>query len=776
MKILSKILTAALVLSMFAGITAFAKTYPDVDSDADYAEAVNAISDLGIAVGDDKGNFNADKTLTRAEGTAFVLRLLGLEEAAKAAAGTATAFSDVPANHWAAGYVSVVAANGIVSGMGDGTFAPNNPLTYAQIVRMLVSALGYESLAKGLGEWPNNYILAASRINLTTDTDINANDVVTRGTTAKLIYAALAIPINERNFTDNNSNLPTGNSSGNGTAENAKAKVDYESKMFIVSKVSKTSIDDYDYTLLNGYQNGKEAQYMASDDKDLTALYNIKLNGTTLTEGAAINVKSLKKGDILFVAADSDGIITTGVVFNNVLTPKDVTAKVSDAVTDGKNNGCLVTGYVLGATDNKVYIGKKADSEFDTDNPGNAYFFTADDNTLVTVYDSSKKLPLYKGTLADIGKNGSIAFARLNSSEKAMEIVVFADSSKISNINIEDNDDDTIDNDDKDDYDDDDSTSSSVNYESDMFIVSKVSKTSVDDYDYTLLTGYQNGKEAQYMASDDKDLTVLYKINLNGKYVTKGKKISAVSKGDILFIVADSDNIIDTGVVFNNVLTPKDVTAKVSDAVTDGKNNGGLVTGYVLGVADNKVYIGKKADSEFDEDKPGNAYFFTADDNTLVTVYDASKKSPLGKGTVADIGKNGSIAFARLNSSEKAMEIVVFTDSSKPSSTSKKDKISNDDKEEYDDDNTSSSDAYESNMFTVSKVYKTFVDDETYILLRGSQNGKEVQYRVSEDSEVTVLYKNNSSGEYATEAKKASDISKGDILLITEDSDDIFID
>ncbi len=224
MRNLTKILASVVALSIILGVAAFAKSYPDVDSNADYAEAVNAISDLGIAKGDENGDFNADKTLTRAEGTAFVLRLLGLEEAAKAAAGTATDFSDVPPDHWAAGYVSVAAANGIVSGMGKGTFVPNGELTYAQIVRMLVSALGYESLASELGEWPGNYMSAASKIKLTVGITGSANDAVTRGTTARLIYAALTITKTERSDTDvSGGNVP--------------ASVDFDGKMFTVSKV-----------------------------------------------------------------------------------------------------------------------------------------------------------------------------------------------------------------------------------------------------------------------------------------------------------------------------------------------------------------------------------------------------------------------------------------------------------------------------------------------------------------------------------------------------------
>ena len=772
MRSLIKIFASVLALSMFMSVASFAKTYPDVDSDADYAEAIDAISNLGIAKGDENGDFNADKTLTRAEGTAFVLRLLGLEEAAKAAAGTATDFSDVPPDHWAAGYVSVAAANGIVSGMGKGTFAPNSELTYAQIVRMLVSALGYESLASELGEWPGNYMSAASKIKLTVGITGSANDAVTRGTTARLIYAALTITKTERSDTDvSGGNVP--------------ASVDFDGKMFTVSKVSKTTVDDDDYTLLTGYRGGEEVQYMASDDKDITRLYGIKLSGAAIAKGAEIDVDDIKKGDILYISAGSDSVITTGVVYNNVLKPKGVMATATDIITGGNNKGGFVMGYVLGVNNSTVFLGTAKNPQFDSNNPGSAYSFTTSEGTLVTVYDSSKKNPLNKGTVSDITKNGTLVFVRLNGSGKAIEALVFVNSSEIQ-----------IENDETEITDDtapenggaESNISAKIDFNSNMFTVSKVSMTSVDDDDYTLLTGYQNGEEVQYFVSDDTDVTKLYEIDLTGTNVKEGAPFALksgnkhnIKKGDIFFITAGRDNIISAAVRYDNVLNPAHINATATDIVTDGNNNGSLVAGYVLGVKNSEVFLGKAQNPKFDSNNPGSAYSFTISDSTLVTVYDISKKNPLDEGKVSDIAKNGALVFVRLNNSGKAIEVLALSDSWETNKVKDKSKTDNEDtavpaSTDKETDIPASID-FDGKMFIVSKVSKTTVDDDDYTLLTGYQNGEEVQYLASDDKDVTKLYRVNISGGATTKgtAIDVNAIKKGDMLYVTIGSDGIIV-
>ena len=113
-------------------------------------EAVTVMSALNLLKGYEDGTFGPDKTITRAEFAAVVVRMLGMEDAA-AGAATATNFTDVPATHWAAGYVKIANQKGIIAGYGDGTFGPDDEVTYEQAIKMLVCALGYAMLPATLG-------------------------------------------------------------------------------------------------------------------------------------------------------------------------------------------------------------------------------------------------------------------------------------------------------------------------------------------------------------------------------------------------------------------------------------------------------------------------------------------------------------------------------------------------------------------------------------------------------------------------------------------------
>lgn len=62
---------------------------------------------------------------------------------------TPTGFKDVPSSHWAYSYVMSLAEKGIISGYDDDTFRPNNNVTRAEFVKMIVGATGlYDSEAE----------------------------------------------------------------------------------------------------------------------------------------------------------------------------------------------------------------------------------------------------------------------------------------------------------------------------------------------------------------------------------------------------------------------------------------------------------------------------------------------------------------------------------------------------------------------------------------------------------------------------------------------------
>lgn len=197
MKNLKKVLAAVLVFAMVLGTNVFAASFPDLDKSSNYAEAVSVLYDLGILTGYTDGTIKADGDITRAEFAAIVCRIKGLENAANSAKGV-TAFTDVPADHWASGYINMATQQGIINGMGDGTFAPEENVTFEQAVKMVVAALGYTPKANGMGGYPTGYLAVASQTGVTSGVS-GANGVAAnRGTVAKLAYNALDVPIMEQ--------------------------------------------------------------------------------------------------------------------------------------------------------------------------------------------------------------------------------------------------------------------------------------------------------------------------------------------------------------------------------------------------------------------------------------------------------------------------------------------------------------------------------------------------------------------------------------------------
>ncbi len=86
--------------------------------------------------------FSPDRTMTRAMFVTVLGRMAGVEETA----GTASRFTDVPADFWCAAYVNWAAENGIIDGYADGSFRPNAPVQREQMAKIL------RNFAKYLGE------------------------------------------------------------------------------------------------------------------------------------------------------------------------------------------------------------------------------------------------------------------------------------------------------------------------------------------------------------------------------------------------------------------------------------------------------------------------------------------------------------------------------------------------------------------------------------------------------------------------------------------------
>ena len=175
---------------MSLGLTAQAANYkyfPDVPDDALYVYEINFLKDVGIFSGDEKGNFNPTKTMTRAEAATLMVRLFVGDITVATSTGS---FTDVQSSHWAFGYIETAVNHGMINGYGNGKFGPNDELTYAQAVTLLVRALGYFDVAEELGGWPDGYIAVGDVLGMTDDTVNLSGNPVPRNIVAKLIYNA----------------------------------------------------------------------------------------------------------------------------------------------------------------------------------------------------------------------------------------------------------------------------------------------------------------------------------------------------------------------------------------------------------------------------------------------------------------------------------------------------------------------------------------------------------------------------------------------------------
>ncbi|MEW6546839.1 MAG: S-layer homology domain-containing protein [Bacillota bacterium] len=189
---MKKALVAALVLTFVLSIAATASaavltpaSFPDVKGQA-CADAVAKLEALGVGKGID-GKWMPELPVTRAQFATFAVRILGLERVAGYLKG-ATKFPDVPADHWASGYINVAVAKKLVLGRDDGKFYPDDTITFAEAATMLGRALGYVDLP---GDWPANYMIVASEKNLFSGVTFSAGDLVNRGDMAILLVNAL---------------------------------------------------------------------------------------------------------------------------------------------------------------------------------------------------------------------------------------------------------------------------------------------------------------------------------------------------------------------------------------------------------------------------------------------------------------------------------------------------------------------------------------------------------------------------------------------------------
>ncbi len=193
-KVLSLVLCVAMMLSVM--VVGAGAAFSD-QSKIKNTEAVDACTALNIIGGYPDGSFKPEGNITRAEVTKMICVALNGGKNPAVSTNTTPTFSDVRNNAnaaWAEGYIESCAAQGIVSGVGGGKFAPNGNVTGVQLAKMLLVSLGYKSENEGFtgNAWATNVNVRAAQKGLYAGLEkMDSNAAITRDNAARMVWNAL---------------------------------------------------------------------------------------------------------------------------------------------------------------------------------------------------------------------------------------------------------------------------------------------------------------------------------------------------------------------------------------------------------------------------------------------------------------------------------------------------------------------------------------------------------------------------------------------------------
>ena len=138
-RILSALLALCIVFTLVpTALAAKADDFTDVSRSDWFYDYVDYVSSKGYFRGTTETTFSPQRNMTRAMFVVVLFRFDGAK-----GDGSQSAFTDVAPGTWCTAAINWAAANKIVEGKGDGTFAPDAPITRAQMCAIIDRYLNY---------------------------------------------------------------------------------------------------------------------------------------------------------------------------------------------------------------------------------------------------------------------------------------------------------------------------------------------------------------------------------------------------------------------------------------------------------------------------------------------------------------------------------------------------------------------------------------------------------------------------------------------------------
>lgn len=202
-KILSLVLALVMVLGTFTTVFAEEAKTEKVEKVVGKDNKIQYVIDKKFVEGYGDGDYGYDKNIKRSEITKLLVFANGNKELSEKLQGSMQLYSDVNAEYWANGVISVgstVASKAnklpMLNGYPDGTFKPENDVTYAELAKMLV-VLVKEDLTADMAKeanknWATQWMTWATQLGILDDVDVtNSNAPAKRADAFTMLYNAL---------------------------------------------------------------------------------------------------------------------------------------------------------------------------------------------------------------------------------------------------------------------------------------------------------------------------------------------------------------------------------------------------------------------------------------------------------------------------------------------------------------------------------------------------------------------------------------------------------
>jgi len=419
-KILSIILALVIIAGTFSFTMATEYTLPS------NAEEMNGLlSAVGII---DENFICSERNLTRGEFTSLVVKASGLsgylgDKLSK------ISFSDVPSDNPYAPYIAMAKERGYSFGYSDGTFRPDETITYIEALVYIIRLMGYTDVAEERNGFPTGYLTTADSVGITKGISIRMDAPLTAERGVHLIYNALhskVLTVNtvtpgEASFKINYGSSLMYQSFGIELVEGIMDEVDISALIgsndlspytvsvngviIDIGKLSPNYLLGYNVNAYYKFENNKNVLVYVSEDVAKNNIRTVKISDITNIENGAVtysdntgksyNLKYKKGAAILY-----NGVATKE-FFNTSIYLDAEGNKLSGTIELLDNNGDKIADVVMVNAYEEFIAGKKNNEDnilYDKNNPAKTIVLdtVANDPYTIIFDENGEEIPLTK--------------------------------------------------------------------------------------------------------------------------------------------------------------------------------------------------------------------------------------------------------------------------------------------------------------------------------------------------------------------------------------------